>query len=87
MDNQKISWNSLSVDGSPKDGDFNSDPDSFPSEQVTSAEESDEDISEKSSLILNLEGASSIRKVSFLEYSSSKNHMPKAFNLETSGLR
>ena len=54
------------MDDSPEDGDFNSDPDSFPSEKVASTEESDKDISEKSALILNPEGASSIRKSSFL---------------------
>jgi len=86
VDNQKDTWNSLSVDDPPKDGDFNSDPESFQSEQVASAEESDKDISEKSSLILNPDGASSIRKVYFLENASDKNHMPKALNLETIGL-
>ena len=75
------------MDDSPEDGDFNSDPGSVPSEQVASAEESDKDTSEKSSLILSPEGASSIRKVSFLKNSSDNNHRPKVLNLDTSGLR
>ena len=73
--------------GNPiKDIDFNGNPDSFPSELVAPTEERDKDISERSSLLLNPDGASSIRKVYFLENASDKNHMPKALNLETIGL-
>ena len=46
VDKQKDTWNSLSADDPPKDGDFNSDLDSFQLEQVVSAEESNKDISE-----------------------------------------
>ena len=87
VDNQKTTWNSLSVNDSPEDGDFNSDPDFFPSEQIASAEDNEKDTVERSSLMLNPEGASATRRVSFLENASSENHMPEALNLETSGLR
>ena len=74
VDNQKDTWNSISMDDPPKCGDFNSNPDSFPLEQVASAEESGREISEEASLVLNPGGASSIRKVSFLGNASGENH-------------
>jgi hypothetical protein len=95
-DSQTDTWQSLSEDGIPEDGDFGCDSDAFDqrTEHVAQTIES-QDTNAESSLALDREGVSAVsnNRVSFQEdentYTDARQRcsMPEAINLEQSGLR
>ena len=53
---QKSTWSSLSVDGPPDEGDFNSGPDSFSGERISEDEPTERDITDQASQLMNPKG-------------------------------